>query len=303
MIRPSYVHIINDRLEEAVLGVSDDFPYTSLYVEVDKYVGRCAPWHWHKELEFFYVLKGGVRYHLESGIYDFYEGEGGFVNTNVLHMTTSIREGLEAVHNAQLMDARFISGGYNSVFANKYMVPIMGCQEIGIVKLKPTEPSERTMIQGLQKAHQLELLKEEGYEFEIRHLLSSVWLKLWQGTKEQWQNEHTKSSLDTQRIKDMMSFINTHFEEKLSLKQIAASANISERESFRCFQRCLKMTPFEYLIGRRLQEAADMLKGTDMPIGRICEACGFSTSSYFGKLFKEKMGCTPKSFREEHKDR
>jgi len=45
--------------------------------------------------------------------------------------------------------------------------------------------------------------------------------------------------------------------------------------------------------------AADLLSGTAKSIIEISEECGFSSPSYFGKVFKESMGCTPKEYREK----
>lgn len=48
--------------EEIVDGVSEGFPYALVYSQHDRYQGRSVPWHWHQELELFYVLEGPVDY-------------------------------------------------------------------------------------------------------------------------------------------------------------------------------------------------------------------------------------------------
>ncbi|MCR5848969.1 MAG: helix-turn-helix domain-containing protein, partial [Lachnospiraceae bacterium] len=48
----------------------------------------------------------------------------------------------------------------------------------------------------------------------------------------------------------------------------------------------------------RIRQAAGMLVETDRAIGDISERCGFVSDSYFGKMFKELMGCTPSSYRK-----
>lgn len=50
--------------EEVLDDISEDFPYLSVLSQHDRYHERTAPWHWHQELELFYVLEGdraGVR--------------------------------------------------------------------------------------------------------------------------------------------------------------------------------------------------------------------------------------------------
>ena len=44
--------------EEVLDDISEDFPYLSVLSQHDRYHERTAPWHWHQELELFYVLEG-----------------------------------------------------------------------------------------------------------------------------------------------------------------------------------------------------------------------------------------------------
>ena len=84
------------------------------------------------------------------------------------------------------------------------------------------------------------------------------------------------------------------------MDQIAAAAGICERECFRCFSDIMNTTPMEYLNRHRIVTAARMLAEGGHSVGEIAEACGFSTSSYFGKVFRQKMGCTPSEYRREN---
>ena len=92
-----------------------------------------------------------------------------------------------------------------------------------------------------------------------------------------------------ERLKTMMQFIHACYGEKITLEQIAASAGISPRECSRCFQRCIKISPMNYLNDYRVRMAARLLSQTGRTILSISEQCGFSSSSYFGKLFQKTM--------------
>ena len=41
--------------EEQLPDFSPDFPYIASYVELEKHLGKQSPWHWHKEVELFYM--------------------------------------------------------------------------------------------------------------------------------------------------------------------------------------------------------------------------------------------------------
>ena len=99
----------------------------------------------------------------------------------------------------------------------------------------------------------------------------------------------------------MLTFISDHYAEKLTIGDIAAAAQVGERECFRIFRRCLGATPLECLLRRRLSNACDLLKSTDLSVLDIAISCGFCSASYFGKLFREQFGMSPREYRMKRK--
>lgn len=53
--------------EEMLPDFSPDFPYIASYVELEKHLGRQSPWHWHKEVELFYMKEGALEYNTPPG--------------------------------------------------------------------------------------------------------------------------------------------------------------------------------------------------------------------------------------------
>lgn len=301
MLQPRFVQLKNDKLEEDVPGLNTAFPYTSMRVEMDKYVGaKFATWHWHQAVEFFIVVREGVRYHLEDGVYEFREGEGGFINANVLHMTTPMAFGAGAMHDVQIMDHRFIAGSVGSIMESRYVEPVIRCEGLKLFKFTPEDPRHREILKELEQAGEAEEAGGFGYEFEVRSHISRAWRLFAALTQDIWKADAGQASQDSHRIKAMITYINGHYADKIGLPEIAGAASISEREALRCFQRCVRTTPYEFLSRRRIQEAADRLAGSEDPITLVSERCGFATNSYFSKVFKDKMGMTPREYRKEH---
>jgi AraC family transcriptional regulator, exoenzyme S synthesis regulatory protein ExsA len=65
------------------------------------------------------------------------------------------------------------------------------------------------------------------------------------------------------------------------------------------FRRCYGTTPAKWLIGRRLECAAQMLRTTSMSITEIALECGFGEPSHFSRTFKARFGRAPTDFREQ----
>ena len=280
--------------EEELPGISAEFPYIASYVELDKYAGKQSPWHWHKEAELFYMEQGSLEYDTPQGRTVFTAGSGGFVNSNVLHMSRA-RDGAEVATLLHIFNPLLISGQSGSIIDRKYVSPLVTLSQIEIIGLYPDQPAHGPVLEALRRSFQISE-DEYGYEIRLRAALSEIWCSLLSlaGTMEKSTRYSSRSS---QKIKIMMAFIHKHCGDKLSVKEIAASAFISERECFRVFKDCLNMTPVEYVTSYRLQRACWMLAEGNEPITGICQACGLGSSSYFGKVFRSCMGCSPKEYR------
>ena len=101
------------------------------------------------------------------------------------------------------------------------------------------------------------------------------------------------------KIKQMMRYINEHYAEPIRTADLAASAWLSERECFRVFREMLHTTPGAYLQQYRIRQACRLLAETQQPLGEIGYAYGLGSAIYFGKQFREVMGCTPSVYRAE----
>jgi AraC-like DNA-binding protein len=66
------------------------------------------------------------------------------------------------------------------------------------------------------------------------------------------------------------------------------------------FGQCYGTTPAKWLIGRRLECAAQMLRTTSMSITEIALECGFEEPSHFSRTFKAKFGRSPTDCREQN---
>ena len=283
--------------EEELPGISAEFPYIASYVELDKCAGRQSPWHWHKEAELFYMEQGSLEYDTPHGKTVFTAGSGGFVNSNVLHMSRA-KEGEGSVAALlHIFNPLLISGQSGSIIDRKYVSPLMTASHVEIIGLYPDQPSHVPVLEALRQSFRISE-NDWGYEIRLRSVLSEIWCGLLALT-ETMEKSPKYNSRSSQKIKIMLAFIHKHCGDKLSVKEIAASAFISERECFRVFRDCLNMTPVEYVTSFRLQRACWMLSEGNEPNTSICHICGLGSSSYFGRVFRTSMGCSPKEYRQK----
>ena len=272
------------------------FPCLCRRNELDWYPDRTIPWHWHNAFEINYIEDGILLCQTPERTITLHKGEALFINTGVLHTCTSSDQ---CVYYTHLFDMHFLSGMYNSVFEEKYFLPVSKNNAFQVWQIRPDSLARIRMLEAI--LHCVELHRDEprGYEFDLRTSLCSFWCGMLDDSATVRANAPERGTADTERMKRMMDYIHNHCSERLTLDDIADSANVSRRECTRCFRRCIDSTPNEYLNACRVRMAADLLQRTGKSVLDISEECGFSSSSYFGKVFREAMGVTPKDYRKQ----
>ena len=113
-------------------------------------------------------------------------------------------------------------------------------------------------------------------------------------------NKKSQKPILNEKMKLMVTYVHEHYGEKVTIKDIAEAAFVSERECYRSFHAVMHMTPNEYIRQYRLQVACRMLTDTEESITNIAQLCGFGTSSFFGKVFREYFQMTPLEYRNQN---
>lgn len=118
-------------------------------------------------------------------------------------------------------------------------------------------------------------------------ILSNEWVQM---EKPAAQNFH--------HLEEALAYLETHYFEPLSIKDLAEIAHLSERHFSRMFKQTYGSTPNAYLIRCRVNHASDMLVNSSSPLAQISEDCGFPNIPSFTKIFKSRTGVTPSQYRK-----
>jgi len=103
--------------------------------------------------------------------------------------------------------------------------------------------------------------------------------------------------LEVQRIAlKAMAYIHANYTEPISRSDVASHVGLSERHLTRCFHQAVGITPITYLNRYRVKQAKAMLDSGDRGITEIALEVGFSSSSYFTRVFREQVGVSPRAY-------
>ena len=105
------------------------------------------------------------------------------------------------------------------------------------------------------------------------------------------------------RLRPALEYIDRHFRNPLTASAAAAVCHLSLSRFIHLFKEKCGIGFSEYLRRRRMEEAKQLLTGTEMKIGDVAFRCGFQNQSYFGMVFLRHSGHTPAAYRSRFRCR
>ena len=100
------------------------------------------------------------------------------------------------------------------------------------------------------------------------------------------------------KIAEIQWFLCEHYNEKISLKQLAEEFYLSEAYLYELFKKSTGTTVLNFIKELRMSKAVEFLRDTDMSVRQIAEETGYTDAGYFTKLFRQKYEITPEQFRK-----
>lgn len=257
--------------------------------------------HWHDELEFGIIQKGCVQFTIykdkETTYHVLHPGDGIFINSGYLHSAKALVPDTEI--SEFVISAAFPKQIIRNI-TEQYHDLVTTTMITHCTFTKSTPEDEPILSSILELCSILEQNPEPV--LHIIEIVCRIWRLLTLRIMEIEKHTDSLSFNHTQekRMKQMLSYIHSHYNEKITIDQIAASASISRTECFRCFRMILQKTPAEYLEKYRLSMSVVFLTDKELSISDITLMCGFNSISYFCKRFRERYGTSPKQYQNQH---
>jgi AraC-like DNA-binding protein len=107
-------------------------------------------------------------------------------------------------------------------------------------------------------------------------------------------------TVDRPRIDKTLDYIHRHYQEDISIAQLADLAALSVSGLHRLFKRHARVAVGEYIARLRIGKACAMLVGTEKPIACIADEVGYTNLSHFNRQFLALKQVTPREFRRQH---
>lgn len=282
--------IVTDTREELVQYPNQQWKHVVLYTVLNQTRFGYIPLHWHKALQFIYVIEGALDVAMSELNVPLKQGEGLFINSNTVHeITEQDHDTKFYCWNIELTDpSNYIEYSYVSqIVTNATKLPYL--------KLTSDIAIHNQLLKLIVEAANLYLSKTTDYMLDV----TINYFQILKFINRIMDNQVTTNAYHfDSRVKQLIEYIQNHASTKLTLAELSQVIHMSESETIKLFKQYMQQTPFQYLLNFRLEQSIDMLcSNSEYTITEIALGCGFSTTSYYIKLFKVKYGETPKQYQ------
>ncbi len=234
--------------------------------------------HWHDYCEMEFVVDGEGTHIIDGISCPIQKGSAFMLTPASFHAVTCNEKTPLTLYHLEFD---------NSIFENKMLQPV-------IAQFTEKETEELLMLfQMLEqefssnKKYCLEVIQALVKQLFFRLLRNSVTL--------------SKETIKAPYIGKMIHQIHYGFREKLTLQELAEEYNLNPNYLGELFKKTMGISFHEYVQNLRLRYAHALLLNSDLSINEVCFESGFSTPSYFIKVFKECYGKTPSGLRNKRK--
>lgn len=289
---------LDHQLQEQIPHKATEFPVTYYHDELAELPDWTGPFHWHPDFEIATAAKGVLDYQVGQQHIRLEAGDSIFVNGNVLHRVRQLSGDSPDPIPIIVFSSVAIAPEHSTIH-QKYIYPIAQCDVLPFIVFRHENSSHSRVNSLIQDIYDCFIKQMQCYEMMVQRNISCIFEYIFCNFDRFPKSESTRIQIKSQiRLQMMLNYIYEHYAENITLKDIADAAHISRSEAGRCFKAYMGCSPVEALIQYRLQTAHRLLREKTLTLQQIGYACGFHSTNYFSRKFKEFYGYAPSKDRE-----
>lgn len=265
------------------------------------------PVHWHDELEIIFVKKGPLNVTISGENYIGNPGDAFVVSPGNLHFMGSHTGDVD--YYTFLFPLEFVSFQMNDLSEQMLMAPLKSGRmlfqiQIGksiedlcehLLVLYAREGDVRNPIRTTVPKDSAKRISFVAKQMETKMILLEFLQRMW---KNGFIIENDISGRNATE-KEMISYIQENFTDKISLKEFGVQFHLSEKYVSRYFKEHFHITLSQYVNHLRLEHARQLLQETQLPVTEVALQSGYPNVSYFIRSFKKMYGVSPLKYRKK----
>ncbi len=240
--------------------------------------------HYHSDWEIYFLIEGKRKYFVEESFFDLFDGDLIWIPKNCLHRT----EG--GAFTRILIQ---FSDEYLERHFSKEICEFLTRQKEAFV-LHPLPEEREQLISSMENAVVLYKEKDCANDPALAcEILKIVYFLVSHGS----EGEKKENS----EISNILSYVNRNFYKIEKIGDVTSRFFMSDSYFSRMFSSKMGVTFITYLNSIKIRHACQLIKKGKRSVSEIAASCGFSSTSYFCKVFKKNTGYSPMDFIKEHR--
>ena len=251
------------------------------------------PVHWHKEWEIIRIKEGIFEIQIDGKEHTLNAGDIALIKGSSLHLCTPKNSIFEFI--AFDIHMLFLT----SELLKKHLRPFYRGELLPYEIYRSGQYNElSSIVDKLMTVASKHKSSSGFYELSVAAYICCFFAEILES--ELYNVNHNKNSISfskTDQIKRSIEYIENHYQEPISLTDLALTAGMSPKYFCKIFKEITHQTPVDYVILYRVEQACILLSTTNTPIIDIAMECGFNDCSYFIRTFKKFKNMTPSQYR------
>lgn len=254
--------------------------------------------HWHNEFEINLMIEGSAVYQVGAQTYISNVGDINIKVPGILHATHIPENGF--AHYETLIFRPELFGFTEYERGNlKYLSRILSKKLIIKTPIRPGDVEYDKIHRLLKDAMDAAENNTPADDVLLRSRLNEVFYLLIKNgyiVKNDLSSTHDS---DMEELNPALKYIADNFNHDIKISKLAVLTARSETSFMALFKRVLGVTAIEYITHLRINSACEMLRLTNRKIIDIAQSCGYFNLSNFNRIFKRKIGLTPREYRNQ----
>ncbi len=266
--------------------------YELLYISKSKFENDWhSTAHFHPFTEIFFITDGKGAFYLNDHIVNVNKWDLIIINSNCLHTEKSSLSDVPLEYIVLGVDNLLLNFQESYSLTNNE-------QQIKLYEIMNFSKEKELFLNYFNNLINEIENKEFNYEIICKSILNMLITHIIRNKSSLLFIEESREKLNLECIK-IKNYIDSHYSQNITLDFLSNLTYMNKFHLVHTFTKQIGLSPINYAINKRIQEAKNLLATTSYSIRDIASIVGFCNSSYFSQMFKKVTGVTPKNYRDE----
>ncbi|KHL92843.1 AraC family transcriptional regulator [Paenibacillus sp. IHB B 3415] len=255
--------------------------------------------HWHEEAEFFLLLEGEILFQVDTDYFTLRPGEAVFIESGDIHAAYAVKD-TPCRFCALVFHPDLLASAQYDTIQQTVILPLQEKRQSFPRHITSSVPWQGELLLHLERMMEAYDNKMPGFESFMKGTLLIMLSQI--APPGRSVNYNQSAGADTtkiDRLKKVILYIQDNYQEPIRTRDLSELIPMSEGQFCRFFKSMTRKTPVDYINSYRIRQAAALLQQSDRKISDIAMDVGFDNVSYFIKVFRKAMNCSPSEFRKD----